>query len=204
MEFYEAVKNRRMAREWSDAPVPEEALMRILDAGLAAPTNNHMRDWEFIVLQSDEEKENALQYVREWSQRQAESKVTEGDRPEQKMYQYAIPRQYSMLADASYVVIPLFKAGEALVRASAVNGLNLFASVWCVIENVFLAASAEGLACSLRIPVGEEGRNVCRALGVPEEYMMACYIGVGVPDDCAETLEQYVYSAEEKMHRGSW
>ena len=204
MEFYEAVKNRRIVRDWSTAPVSEEALKRILEAGLAAPTNNHMRDWEFIVLQSEEEKENALQYVKHWSQIQGEKKALSGDRPEQKMYQYAMPRQYTMLKDAPYVVIPLFKAGEGLFRAAAVNGLNLFASIWCVIENIFLAASAEGLACSLRIPVGSEGKDVCSVLGVPEGYMMACYIGIGVPADDVQPLEQYVYTAEEKMHKGCW
>ena len=204
MEFYEAVNNRRIVREWKDAPVAEDALMRILDAGLAAPTNNHMRDWEYIVLQSDEEKDNALQYVKHWAQIQGENKALSGDRPEQRMYQYAMPRQYTMLKDAPYVIIPLFKAGEGLFRATAVNGLNLFASIWCVIENIFLAASAEGLACSLRIPVGSEGKDVCKVLGVPEGYMMACYIGIGVPADDVQPLEQYTYTAEDKMHRGHW
>lgn len=204
MEFYDAVNNRRIVREWKDAPVAEEALMRILDAGLAAPTNNHMRDWEYIVLQSEEEKDNALQYVKHWAEIQGENKALSGERPEQKMYQYAMPRQYTMLKDAPYVIIPLFKAGEGLFRATAVNGLNLFASIWCVIENIFLAASAEGLACSLRIPVGSEGKDVCKVLGVPEGYMMACYIGVGVPADDVQPLEQYTYTAEDKMHRGHW
>ena len=204
MEFYEVLNSRRTVREWSDEAVGEDVLERILDAGLKAPSNNHMRQWEFIVLHTDEEKECALQYVKERAAVQAANLHLPENTPEQKMYAYALPRQYSMLRDAPYVIIPLFRANEALFKATAVNGLNPFASVWCVIENLFLAASAEGLACSLRIPVGPEGADVCRTLGVPEAYMMACYIGIGHPAEEAEEPEQYICTAKERIHKGRW
>lgn len=48
-----------------------------------------------------------------------------------KMYAYAIPRQYTMLFHAPYVMIPLFRAGAGLFHAMAVNGLNRFPLVCC-------------------------------------------------------------------------
>lgn len=47
----------------------------------------------------------------------------------QKMYAYAMPRQYTMLLHAPYVLLPLFRAGSGLFHATAVNGLNRFALV---------------------------------------------------------------------------
>ncbi len=115
MDFYEAVYRRRTVREWSKKTVPEEAVRRILNAGLAAPSNNHMRGWEFIVLHENAEKEKALQFVKQWAAAQAENRdMKTAVTSEQKMYAYAIPRQYSMLAEAPYVIIPLFKAGNNL------------------------------------------------------------------------------------------
>ena len=204
MEFYEVLNNRRTVREWSEETVGEDVLERILNAALRAPSNNHMRQWEFIVLRTAEEKECALQYVKEQAAVQAANLHLPEHTPEQKMYAYALPRQYSMLRDAPYVIIPLFRTNQALFKATAVNGLNAFASIWCVIENLFLAAAAEGLACSLRIPVGPEGSDVCRTLGVPEDYLMACYIGIGHPAEGAENPEQYTFTAKEKIHEGRW
>lgn len=51
MEFYEAINRRRTVREWKNKDVPQEVLERILAAGIQAPTHNHLREWEFIVLQ---------------------------------------------------------------------------------------------------------------------------------------------------------
>ena len=120
------------------------------------------------------------------------------------MYAYAIPRQYRMLREAPWVVIPLFRAAPTVMKPEAVNHLNSFASIWCVIENMMLAAAAEGLAVSVRIPVGEEGPSVCRLLGVPEPYLMPCYLGIGHPAGDAPVLEQNRPVLEDRIHRGEW
>ena len=202
MEFYEAIEKRRTVREWKEEEVDQDVIKRIVDAGIKAPSNNHLREWEFIVLFSKEDKENALCFIKQYADRQKE-KVK--DMPKgtsaQKMYAYAIPRQYSMLHDAPYVIIPLFK-GNAL-GASAINSLNGFASVWCVIENILLAAAAEGLGTAIRIPIGEEGKQVLNSLGVPEGYTMPAYIGIGYPKD-SFMPEQLRCTVDDKMHYGKW
>ena len=78
---------------------------------------------------------NKRHTVRECKENNAVSAV--GTVP-QKMYAYAMPRQYTMPFNASYVIIHLFRVGTGLFHATAVNGLNNFASVWCVVENIFL------------------------------------------------------------------
>lgn len=88
--------------------------------------------------------------------------------------------------------------------ARTVNGLNSFASIWCVAENIFLAATAEGLACSMRIPVGEEGKQVMSVLGVPEGYVMPCYIGIGHPAENAPVVAQVEKPVDRTLHFGKW
>lgn len=205
MEFYEVVANRRTVRDWTQEDVDEETLKRILNAGLQAPSNDHMRDWAFIVLRSREEKENALRFVKAWAEKQSESKAAmPNGTPAQRMYAYATPRQYTMLLNAPYVILPAFRARINVFRAEFVNQLNPFASIWCVIENLFLAASAEGLACSLRIPVGEEREQVSVLLRVPTDYIIPCYIGIGHAADGASKLEQHTCTAEQTIHYGQW
>ena len=204
MEFYEAVNNRHVVREWKSEDISREVLERMIAAGLKAPTHDHQRNWEFIILHGRQEKETALQFAKAWSASQEENKAVSamGTVP-QRMYAYAMPRQYTMLLTAPYVVIPLFK-GAGIFHAKAVNGLNSFASIWCVVENIFLAATAEGLACSLRIPVGEEGKQAASVLGVPEGYLIPCYIGIGHPAESAHIVEQVEKSVKDTLHFGRW
>lgn len=205
MEFYKVIDKRHTVREWKNEDVPQEVLKRIVTAGLKAPTHDHQRNWEFIVLHEQQKKEKALQFAKAWSASQEENKaVSLLGTAAQKMYAYAMPRQYTMLITAPYVIIPLFRAGMGLFRATAVNGLNSFASMWCVVENIFLAATAEGLAYSMRIPVGEEGRQVTSILGVPDGYMMPCYIGIGYPAENALAVEQVERDVNSVIHLEKW
>ena len=70
------------------------------------------------------------------------------------MYGYAMPKQFTMLKDAPYVIIPLFRSKQ--LNGESVCKLDPFATIWCVIENIFLAAAAEGLSCSMRIPLDKD------------------------------------------------
>lgn len=204
MEFYEVVNKRHMVREWKSEDVSLETLERVITAGLKAPSNDHQRNWEFIILHSQQEKETALQFAKTWSIFQKENKDVSslGTIPE-RMYAYAMPRQYTMLLTAPYVVIPLFK-GAGIFHVKTINGLNSFASIWCVVENILLAATAEGLACSMRIPVGEEGKQAASVLEVPEKYIIPCYIGIGYPAENAHIVEQIEKSVKDTLHFGKW
>lgn len=205
MEFYQVISQRRTIRDLKETAVSDEVLERIIAAGLQAPTHNHQREWEFVILREPEEKENALQFVKEWSATQEERKfVSAMGTSAQRMYAYAMPRQYAMLSENGCVILPFFKGGRSLFHASHINSLNSFASMWCCIENIFLAATAEGLACSMRIPVGNEGLKVADSIHVPEGYMLPCYIGIGYPAEDAAVVEQVERKTSDTLHFGKW
>ena len=206
MELYDAIYKRRIVRDFKNKTVPEEILERILNAGLQAPTHDHLRNWEFVILQDKKDKENALQFVKQGIEPTLEilKNTLINGTPQQKMYAIAMPRQYSMLYNASHIILPFFKSNTGVMNPTSVSSLNPISSIWCVIENIFLAATAEGLACSMRIPVGEEGINAAKAVGTPEDYMLPCYIGLGYPADDKPGIEQVLYQAKQKMHFGKW
>jgi nitroreductase len=206
MEFYEVVNNRKTVRDFKEQTIPQEVLIKILGAGLKAPTHNHQREWEFVVLHEKSEKDDALQFVKEFAMIQGENKMASiaSATPMQKMYADAMPKQYTMLNNSSSVILPFFKANASLFHPTSVSSLNSFASVWCCIENIFLAATAEGLVCSMRIPVGEEGKKVAKVVGAPDGYMLPCYIGIGYPAEDATVLEQVECNLQERIHLGKW
>lgn len=57
MEVYEAIRIRKSVRSYDATPVPDEVLMRVLEAGRAAPSANNGQPWHFIVVKSQEKRE---------------------------------------------------------------------------------------------------------------------------------------------------
>ena len=206
MELYEAIYKRRIVRDFKDEVVSDEIVKKIINAGLQAPTHDHLRNWEFIVIKDKKEKEEVLQFVKQGiapTLEVLEKTLTNGT-PQQKMYADAMPKQFTMLYNASHIILPFFKSNSGVLKPSCVSSLNPISSIWCVIENMFLAATAEGLAFSMRIPVGVEGGNVAKFVNTPENYLMPCYLGLGYPADDKVVVEQNMYQAEDKIHIGKW
>ena len=207
MELYEAIYKRRTVRKFLEKEVDFDAVKRILEAGNRAPTWNHNRNWSYIVLRTEEEKAYAFEHAKKRAEKFDAEKYLNAPRPypttlAQKMYAYAMPRQYTMLKDAPYVIIPVFKSKE--LNGEYVSKLNPFSTIWCVIENIFLAATAEGLACSMRIPLNEEHDIVKAKLKVPPTYMIPAFIGIGYADPNEKELEQNVANLEKQLHFGKW
>ena len=207
MEFYEAINKRRTVREFLPKEVDFEAIRRILQAGNQAPTWNHNRNWSFIILRTDEEKEYAFEYAKKLADKFDADAYLNRPKPYpttlgQMMYAHAMPRQFTMLKNAPYVIIPVFKCKE--LNAEYVSKLNPFSTIWCVIENIFLAATAEGLACSMRIPLNEEHDIVKKKLKVPATYMIPVFIGIGYADPSEHELEQNEADLDKQIHFGRW
>jgi nitroreductase len=54
MEFFEVVNKRRTIRDFENEVISKEIIEKIISAGLKAPTNDHMRDWQFVVITDKE------------------------------------------------------------------------------------------------------------------------------------------------------
>ena len=99
----------RTVRDLTAEPIPADVLERIIAAGIQAPTYDHRREWEFVILLGEEEKENALQFVKAFAEAQGENRfVSASASPQQKMYADAMPKQYSMLRKSGCVILPCY------------------------------------------------------------------------------------------------
>lgn len=206
MEFYEVIEKRRTIRDFENVTIPSDVIERILEAGLKAPTNDHMRDWHYVVIQDKGvvmqlldiipkgiSEEDMNQLIKDWNL---------SDNEQQEAYRNAVPKQHKMLLDASVIVIPLLKQKTDILHSDNISHLNGFASIWCSIENIFLAATAEGYACTLRVPLGNEGEWARDVLGYPEDYFMPCFIGIGKPKVDADVKKDI--ELKNRVHWDRW
>lgn len=208
MEFYEAINRRRTIRDFERAEIEDAVITRILDAGLKAPTNDHMRDWHYIVVKDKQVVMKLLDIIPKGiSDEDMEKLLIDwnlSDKVQQSCYRDAVPKQKKMLADAAAIIIPLLKQKVDILKPENLSHLNGFASIWCSIENIFLAAAAEGYACNLRIPLGDEENHARKVLGFPEEYLMPCFIGIGLPAKDAKRIAQKEIDIHERIHTNRW
>lgn len=207
-DFYEVVNERRTIRDFSHESIDDDVIERIISAGMKAPTNDHMRDWHFIVIK---DKKTVLTLIN-----QIPAKVTEeemnailhdwnlNDTCQQNAYKDAVPKQYQMLAEAACVIVPLFKQKSDILHPKTLSSLNSYASIWCCMENMFLAITAEGYASVLRIPLGKEGEWTRTVLNFPKDYFMPCFIAVGKPSADAFYVKQKEYCITDRIHKNVW
>ena len=207
MELYDAINNRKTTRQFLNKEADFVVIRKILKASYKAPTWNHNRNWHYIILKTEEEKEKILAYAKKEADKFDEKRYLTMPRPYpitlgQKMYGHAMPRQYSMLKDAAYIIIPVVRTKQ--IGGGSFSQLNPYSTIWCAIENLFLAATAEGLSCSMRIPMDEEHEQAKKILKVPATYQMPAFIGIGYADPDEKQLEQTVPDLEKQLHFGSW
>ena len=156
MDIYEAIETRRTIRDFEPTPVPSEIIKKILAAGLKAPTNNHLRQWEFVII-NDKKKRAELLNLEDMTDYNACEEMMDfygmTDKDQRGMYHIAMPKQFSMLYNAGCLILPFFKLREPLTNIKCLSDLNEFASIWLCIENILLAAAAEGVFGVTRIPL---------------------------------------------------
>ena len=208
MELYNAIEKRRTVRDFENEVIPEEAIERIISAALKVPTNDHMRDWHYIVIRDRNTVVKLLEIIpkgiseQDMEQLLKDWNLNDGD--QQALYRNAVPKQHRMLLDASVVVIPLLKQKTDILHPENISHLNGFASIWCSIENIFLASTAEGYGCNLRIPLGNEAEYARDVLGFPDDYFMPCFIGIGRPKQDAAPIKQKEIDVRERIHWNKW
>ena len=119
---------------------------------------------------------------------------------QKESYQIAVPKQYRMLIDAAAIIIPLMKKKVDILNPSCLSDLNCYASIWCSIENVWLAATSEEYGCNVRIPMGNEEAVAKETLGIPDDYLIPCFIGIGRPAKGAEPTKQIEVEYDKQIH----
>ena len=200
-DFYDVVRARRSVRDFTQEKIPENILRKIIEAAYQAPANDHFRDWHYIVMTDPEIKRAALGGVpQNLTEKDVDQMTFISDPIQKESYQVAVPRQYRMLLDAAAIIVPLMKKKTDILHPACLSDLNVYASVWCSIENLWLAATAEGYGCNLRIPCGDEEAIARKALGFPDGYLIPCFIGIGRPASDAIRTKQIELNLDELIH----
>ena len=155
-----------------------------------------MRKWNFIVVTDAEVKARILDTIKSLP-----CSIEEPKNPFQEMVKIAFPKQRTMFEQAGCIILPIFKRDVRIVKEEAFGRRFMdFAEIWCVIENIFLATTNEGLAYTMRIPTGKQPEEVLAAAGCPKGYILPCMIGIGHASPNAEYPAQIYPKLSDCIH----
>jgi len=203
--FYEVVSRRRSVREFQPKPVEADKLQRILEAGLKAPSHNHLREWEFILVRNPEQRVRVVEAGAE-AEDMADSKKLEtavrdfADVLQREMYLKALSVQKRMLLSSPELLVVCFGMKKPLKECKTLYELNNFASVWTCVENILLAMAAEDLYGVTYIP--HETSALKRILHVPSDYEVASLIPIGYPKPYE--VKQKPALLQDRIHIDKW
>ncbi len=173
MELFEVINRRRTLRDFSQAEVPYEIIEKALKAGLKAPSYNHLKEWDFVLV-----KESNLRFALTQTEPMSESVTDEMkqqfencDSLAKSMYLDAIPKQKKMILTAPELLVVIYKPKTQVAQSTRVYDLNCLASVWCCIENILLSLAENDVFGVTFIP--QNTTAVKSALNIPQELEIA-------------------------------
>lgn len=135
---YRAIAERRDMRHFSGGEVAPEVLARLLEAAHQAPSVGLMQPWRFIRIRQPALRQSIHQLVDAERQQTA---AALGDRGEA----FLQLKVEGILECAELLVVALMEGREAHVFGRRTLPAMDLASVSCAIQNLWLAARAEGL-----------------------------------------------------------
>ena len=186
MGIFDVIYNCRAMRRIKPDPVPEETLVRLIDAANQAPSGSNQQNGRWIVVRDRAQKEK----LAELNRRVFEAYVSVGggrpaglphqsDEKRERMVE-AVRWQADHFADIPALIIACLQVAVP-IRDSFSAGAGAGGSILPGVQNLLLAARALGLAAT-PTTFAIADRNAAReVLNLPEEIQPFCLIPVGYP-----------------------
>lgn len=193
MELCDAMRSTAAVREFTDDPLPDDVLERILDNARFAPTGGNRQGVRVIVLR-DQDTRAALADLGLTAARRYTAQLANGESPWNPLQPTSldaatieaaqVPAQMSApFREAPVVLMFLVNLGvvaatdQDLDRIAVVPGASVYPFVW----NVLLAARNEGFGGVLTTMVVAEEPRAKDLLGIPDSYAIAALVPLGKP-----------------------
>ena len=184
MEFFETLFSARAMRRYSDEPIPEDILVKLIEAAHAGPSGSNRQSRHWIVVRDPEQKQRLADLNRRFVSRYLEANRDAANphvTPE-KRQRFLAAVEYQMehlhevpaivIACADMVVTPQGTFGEGVQAAT---------EVWGAVQNLLLAARALGVG-SVPTTLGLVDRDAAReVLNLPDHILPMVLIPLGWP-----------------------
>jgi nitroreductase/ketosteroid isomerase-like protein len=172
--LFDTIKNRRTVRKFKSAPIPEEHILKILDAARLAPTAGNQQPWKFLVIQNRKtlaalQKEALSWYLDLYrlKKRPAEAELTQATESVKKTLE-------NVLSAPVYIAV--------LVDSRAQYADYVLYDGTLAAGNLMIAARALGYGTGFFTSFFPEDR-MKEFFNIPDQYRLICLTPVGIPEE---------------------
>jgi len=181
-DFYRLIESRRDVRAFRADAIPGDALLRILGAAHHAPSVGFMQPWNFIVIRDAATK------------RQVAASFAEENARAAGHYQGERAALYASLKLEGITEAPVnicvtcdrSRGGPHVLGRNTIVDTDIY-STCCAVENLWLAARAEGIGIGWVSILTLEALR--RILHIPDAVLPVAYLCVGYPREFFEEPE---------------
>ncbi len=193
MELYEVMHTTFSAREYTDDPVTDEVIYKVLDNSRFAPSGGNRQGWKVIVIRNQESKEKIAELAVPGAKKYAAQRIA-GENPWNTIDPSGVteqdivntppsPKFHMTYVDAPVILIVcvdlkvVAAMDQNLDRMGLVSGASIYPFVW----NILLSARNEGLGGRITtIPISNEPA-IQDYLNIPRHIAIAAIIPMGKP-----------------------
>jgi nitroreductase len=193
MELHDVMRTTFAAREFTDEPVPDEVIRRILEDARFAPSGGNRQGWRVIVVREPRTRaaiaELAAPAIRRYRAQLAigenpwntihptrldAAAIEKTEVPSEILDRY---RRAPVLLVVCVDLAVVASMDQDLTRIGVISGASIYPFVW----NILLAARDLGYGGTLTtFPVAREP-DVQKLLGIPAQYAVAAVVPLGRP-----------------------
>jgi nitroreductase len=178
MDLMDAISRTGACRAFTDEPVSDEQLARIFEAARYGPQGGNRQPLRWIVVRDPEVKRQLRDwYLQVWDD--LSGGYRQGDNPIANSSAALATNLHEVpvLVVVGAVLGDLLRTDADLDRPGIVGGASVYPSV----QNLLLAARAEGLGATLTTMLCRWEPEVKALLGIPDEVITAATIALGHP-----------------------
>ena len=193
MEIYDAMRTTHAVREFTDEPLPDEVLSRILDNARFAPSGGNRQGAHVVVVRSQETRERLVELTQPGARRYFAQQAA-GEKPwntvnptevsAEEIASTRVPRRITEpLRTAPVVLVFLVdlavvaSTDSELSRVGVISGASVYPLVW----NTLLAARNEGFGGVITTMAVASEPELLDLLGAPETHAVAAVVPLGRP-----------------------
>lgn len=173
---YKAIHTRRDVRDqFLPRPVDDEVLLRLLDAAHHAPSVGFMQPWNFILIRDAARK---AEVHRAFTRANAEAKAMFTD--ERQALYASLKLEGIVKAPVNLcITCDRIRGGDVVLGRTHNRQMDVYSTV-CAVQNLWLAARAEGIGVGW-VSIYHD-RDMRRILAIPDHVEIIAYLCIGYVD----------------------
>src|SRR5579872_2897066 len=177
-DLFEIIHTTRSMRRLKPDPVPDELIVKILEAGLSAANGGNVQNWRFMVIKDRLIKEQVQRYYKQAFDESV------GPRYRGEPPAGVTPEHYARQGSAVEYLTDHFAEAPVWIVACLADGMPgraSGASIYPAVQNMLLAIRALGLGSTLTTRHLQFEKETEAALGLPPGVHSYAILPVGYP-----------------------